>query len=257
MSTAKTACALTLCLLAASCGPQGLLDGLAPAGRGRVVAAASGDSLVLAGGERVRLAGVEAPRADEPFGPEARAILASLAVGREVEFLSGGARQDRFGDTLAQVREPGGQGRWLEGALLRAGAARVRTWPDNRAMAAAMLLEEARARVAGRGLWALQAYQVRLPEEVGPDARGFTVVEGRVASVGEEGARAILGFGPSRFAAEIPPSARDDFSAAALEPASLRGRLVRVRGPVRPTFDGPRLQIETPEAVEILEAPRR
>jgi hypothetical protein len=129
--------------------------------------------------------------------------------------------------------------------------ARVRTYPDNRALAPVLLEAEAHARVARAGLWADPAYRVQLPGEVGDRADGFAVVEGRVTGLERDGNRLVLAFAPSRFAAEIPPAARDDFSAAGLEPAALKGRLVRVRGDLRSTAAGPRLWLDTPEAVEL------
>jgi micrococcal nuclease len=235
------------------CGPGAALDTLASGGRGRVGDVESGDALTLDDGTKVRLAGIEAPREDEPYAVEARAALARLALGHEVELLQGGAKQDARGRTLAQARETGRR-IWLEGALLRQGAVRVRTYPDNRALAPAMLEEEARARAAKRGLWALPAYQVRLPREVGGDQRGFVVVEGRVRRLWRDGGRVMLVFEdrPSGFAAEIPFKAQDDFSAGGLEPASLAKKLIRVRGTVFPSPTGPTMWLDHPEQVELL-----
>ncbi|HTI67467.1 MAG TPA: thermonuclease family protein [Caulobacteraceae bacterium] len=239
--------------LVCGCGQDATLDALAPGGRGRVVAATSGDALVLATGARVRLAGVEAPHGDEPYAAEARAALARLALGREVELLHGGEPKDAFGRVLAQVRETRGR-LWLEGALLRQGAVRVRTYADNRALARSMLLEEARARAAGRGLWALAAYRVRLPQEVGLGGSGLVVVEGRVRSVVRDGGRARLDFAeaPGGLAAEVPRAAWDDFAAAGVALASLTGRLVRLRGGVRSDRGRPILRLDHPEQVERL-----
>ena len=240
-------------LALAGCGPDAALDALPGGGRGQVIEAQAGDALTLNNGGVVHLAGIEAPKGDEAYAAQARAALARLSLGRDVELLQGGARQDDLGRTLAQVRETERRV-WLEGALLREGAARVRTYPDNRAMARAMLEEEARARAARRGLWALAAYQVRLPKEVGWDQRGFVVVEGRVHSLWQDRGRLVLSFGdrPSGFAAEIPLKARDDFSAGGLEPGALAHRLIRLRGTVHPTSDGPRLWLDHPEQIELL-----
>ncbi|HTK34700.1 MAG TPA: thermonuclease family protein [Caulobacteraceae bacterium] len=240
-------------ILLAGCGADAALDALPAGGRGRVTEIQAGDSLILAPGGLVRLAGVEAPKGEEPYAVEARAALARLALGHEIELLQGGERQDARGRILAQARETGRR-TWLQGALLRQGAARVRTYPDNRALARAMLEEEAKARTARRGLWALPAYQVRLPQEVGPDQRGFVVVEGRVRRLWRDRGRVVLAFEDRSvgFAAEIPFVAQDDFSAGGMEPATLAGRLIRVRGVVSPTPEGPRLWLDHPEQVEPL-----
>ena len=245
-----------MAVLLAGCGPGAALDALPRGDKGKVADVPAGDAVVLDSGAMVRLAGVDAPHGEEPYAVEARAALARLALGHEVELLQGGAKQDARGRALAQVRETGHR-IWLEGALLRQGAVRVRTYPDNRTMAAAMLEEEARARAAKAGLWALPAYQVRLPQEVAPDQRGFVVVEGRVRRLWRDGGRVMLAFEdrPAGLAAEIPFNAQDDFSAAGLEPAALARKLIRVRGTVFPSSAGPRLWIDHPEQVEVLTNP--
>jgi hypothetical protein len=223
-----------------------------------VTAVPSGDALVLQDGTQVRLAGVEAPHEGKPYAAEARAALSRLVLGRKVELLQGGAAKDPYGRVLAQVRETRGR-LWLEGALLRAGAARVRTYDDNRALAKPMLEQEAQARVARRGLWGIAAYRVRLPQEVGPDARGLTVVEGRVRAVVRAGARLRIEFAeaPGGFAAEVPRSAWDDFAVAGVAPASLAGKLIRVRGGVRASGGRPMLWLDHPEQVEPLAEAKR
>ncbi|OYX36246.1 MAG: hypothetical protein B7Y99_02050 [Caulobacterales bacterium 32-69-10] len=236
-----------------ACGQGVALDALPSAGRARVAAAVAGDLLMLTDGTQLRLAGVEAPHADAPYAAEAKAALARLVQGREIELLQGGAAADPYGRTLAQVRETAAR-RWIEGELLRQGAVRVRTYADNRALAGAMLLEEARARAAGRGLWAHAAYRVRLPQEVGPADRGLTVVEGHVGRVVRDGGRLRLEFteAPDGFAAEIPRQAWDDMAVAGAAPVGLAGRLVRVRGAVRSSRGRPILWLDHPEQIERL-----
>lgn len=234
-----------------ACGPGVALDALPPSGQGRVAAVTSGDSLVLVDGAQVRLAGVEAPHGDAPHARESQAALARLVQGQEIELLQGGAGKDPYGRTLAQVRE---RRRWIEGELLRQGAVRVRTYADNRAMAGPMLEAEAQARVAGRGLWALAAYRVRLPTEVGPGDTGLTVVEGRVARAVRDGGRMRLEFteDPGGFVVEIPRRSLDDLAVAGAAPASLVGKLVRIRGGVRMSRGAPTMWVDHPEQIERL-----
>jgi len=246
---------LTLAAALAGCGPQAALDALTPIGAGEVAAAPAGDLLVLADGTRVRLAGVEAPKGDEPYADEAHAALERLAVGRSVDLLGGGAREDAYGRTLAQVREAR-HGRWLQAALVAEGAARVRTYADNRAMASDLLEAEARARASGRGLWASPAYRVRLPQEVGTDSSGLLLVEGWVRALERRDNRVLLRLSPN-LAVEIPRSAWAAFGAAGLDAQTLRARLVRIRGSARATRDGVRLWVDHPEQVELLEAATR
>ena len=247
---ATVAAALAL----AGCGDGVELDRLAAGPHARVASALSGDTLKLTTGAELRLAGVEAPHGSDPYAPQSRALLQGLAAGQDIERLYGGARADPTGREVAQARLSRGR-RWLEGELLRAGAVRVRTFADNRALAKRMLDLEAGARKARRGLWALPAYQVRLPEEVAPGGEDFEVVEGRVVRVGRTGATTYLDFAQDwrrGLSVHIPRSAADDFDLANLDLSSLRGRLVRVRGLVR---GGRTLWLDHPEALEVLKEP--
>lgn len=244
---------IAVVLLVAGCRDRAALDRLAAVGEGKVVRLISADAVLLADGRTVRLAGIVAPREGEPYAAQARAALENLAVGQTVELLSGGARQDAYGRTLAHLRRKKGR-LWVQGALLDAGAARVRTYDDNRALAAPMLEREARARRAGRGLWADRAYQVLLPQEA-VNTRGFAIVEGRAAAVRSSrlGDDIQLSDGGSGVEAQIPGGARNDFAAAGKAAAAMKGRLIRVRGTLRADRT---LRIDHPELLEVLAEPR-
>jgi micrococcal nuclease len=242
----RAAALLAAALLLAGCSEGAELDRLAQIGKGRAVEAPTGELLVMEGGETIRLAGVDAPNRGEPYSDEAQNALEALAVGQEVELLSGGALEDPFGRRLAHVRLIKGRV-WAQGELLEAGAVRARTFADNRAMAKPMFDAEARARIAGRGLWALPVYRVKLPAEIGPRDRGFQIVEGRV--IRSEDAGFDL---DGRVRIEVAPKARADLDRLNRTAASLAGRLVRVRGVVR--RDGS-MNLDHPEALELLDTP--
>jgi hypothetical protein len=235
-------------LLLAGCGDSAALDRLAPTGRGRVVEVVSPDLVMLDDGEAVKLAGLAYMRRGEPYVAEATAELRKLTLGQEVEMLSGGALKDPFGRRVAHLRLVKGR-KWVEGEMLAAGAGRVRTFPDNRALAKEMLEREARARVAKRGLWALPFYEVRLPSEARL-AHGFAIVEGRVTAARRNGRGFKLEVEGLR--ADIPAYAVADFEAADKSPPSLAGRLIRMRGTIR---GGPSMRLDHPEVVEVLARP--
>ncbi len=238
-----------LLLLAACGGPPGL-DRLSVGEQGRVAEVRSGDTLVLDSGLVVHLAGVEAPKGDAPFAAEARDQMRRLADGRMVQLLYGGARRDTYGRALAQVKLKS-RGVWLQGALLKAGAARARTWADNRAMAGELYEAEAFARNRSIGLWKLPAYRVLVPAEA-VRADGFEVVEGRVRRVDPTGALGFADQEGAGFTAPVEPKALGDFKQAGKAPEQLRGRLVRVRGWMRYSGDGPQIRLDHPEQVEVL-----
>jgi endonuclease YncB( thermonuclease family) len=243
----KRAAALILALVLAACGQAPGLERLAAGEVGKVAEVRSGDTLVLDGGLAVRLAGVEAPKGKQPYSAEAQAALWTLVYGRKVQLLYGGARRDRYQRALAQVKLK--DGGWLERELLRAGAVRVRTWSDNRAMAGPMLEAEAYARNRKLGLWALPAYQVLLPRE-GANADGFQIVEGRPRRV-SGGDDVMLDF-DNGFSAEIGARALGDFRTAGKAPQQLIGRLLRVRGPIRYGSGGLAMRLDHPEQIELL-----
>lgn len=236
--------AAALCL--AACGDAARLDALAAQGKARVVEVVTGDMVRLSDGSDLKLAGITAPKLDEPYGEASRERLATMVLGQDVELMSAGAARDPFGRKVAQLRLAKGR-RWVQGRMLREGAARVRTFPESRALAKEMLRREGEGRNAGRGLWALPGYRVLIAKEAAVAAPGFALVEAQVGHVrtGTDTRRLDLGHGLSVV---IPARAIQDFDSAGSSPASLEGRLVRVRGYVR---DG-ELRLDHPEGLEIL-----
>jgi endonuclease YncB( thermonuclease family) len=246
---AAAAVMLVLTLGLAGCGGPGV-DQLAAGPKGVVAEVRSGDAVVLRGGQVVRLAGVEAPKGADPFSIQARESLASLVLGREVQLMYGGARQDAYGRALAHLKLTKG-GAWVEQALLEAGDVRVRTWSDNRALARPMLDAEARARLKGRGLWALPDYRVRLPDEAAARPFGFQLVEGRVVSAAAHDGAVRVDL--ERWVeAEVPRDAERAFASSGLVLADLPGKLVRIRGPMRPGSGEGLMKLDHPEQIEVL-----
>jgi endonuclease YncB( thermonuclease family) len=121
---------------------------------GRVVAITDGDTLTVLDGEnrqhRLRLAEIDAPERGQPFGTAARARLAGLVFGEQVEFLVHSI--DRYGREVATVRKPGGDpgADTVNLEMVRSGYAWAYTGyaKDPRTR-----LAEAEARSAGSGLW--------------------------------------------------------------------------------------------------------
>jgi micrococcal nuclease len=229
----------------------------------RVATTADGDTVILADERRVRLAGIDAPRA--PLGmasdaiwrqaEAAKAALAELVQGRIVTLRYGGAASDRYGRVLAQLYRE--DGLWLEGEMLRRGLARVHSYVDNRALVAEMLAVEDEARRARRGLWRDPFYAVRRPEETGRFVESFQLVEGTIVDVAKVKGQIFLNFASdwhSAFTAHLPRGALPLFREARLDPLSLKGATVRLRGWVR--FDGrPMIDVTHPEQIELLRRP--
>lgn len=242
----RRAFALGLAATAASCARGPNLDRLTLGEQGRAVGVRSGEVLNLDSGLEVRLAGIEAPNGSEPLANEARVLLSAAVLGKPVTLLYGGLKRDRYERALAHVRLEAGR-RWMQGEVLAAGLARVRTYPDNRALAAEMLEAEARARRAKKGLWAIDAYRVLLPYEC-PGKSGFQIVEGKVRQVAVTSGSVLLDFQGGGARAEVPRFVSADFAAAGHAPEGLKDRLIRVRGNLR---DGV-IRLDHPETLEML-----
>ena len=228
---------------------------------GEVTAIVDGDTLMLGDGREVRLVGIQAPKlplgragfAPWPLAEEAKALLAELTLGKTVTPGFGGRRGDRHGRVLAHLFDA--EGRWIQGAILAAGLARVYSFDDNRTLIAEMLALEREARARRRGIWALDFYAPRKAEQAGRWLGGFELVEGRVLSVGLVRRRAYLNFGAdwrSDFTIALDPAARKRFEAEGIDLQDYEGRLLRVRGWLK-SRNGPMIEATHPEQIELLE----
>ena len=125
----------------------------------RVTRVVDGDTIVLDGGERVRLIGVDTPETVHPqkpverFGKEASAFTRRLLEGRRVRLAFDQQRRDRYGRTLAYMYLP--DGRLANEEIIRQGYGHAFTkYPFAQAMMERFRAAEREAREAGRGLWA-------------------------------------------------------------------------------------------------------
>lgn len=121
-----------------------------------VVRVVDGDTLVLDGGERVRLIGVDTPESVDPrrpvqhFGKEASAFTRRLIEGRRVRLERGWEKRDRHGRTLAYVYRD--DGLLLNAEIIRQGYGHALTrFPHPRLEVFRALEREARD--GRRGLW--------------------------------------------------------------------------------------------------------
>ena len=119
-----------------------------------------GDTLVLSGGDRVRLIGVDTPETHhpskpvQPFGPEAYEFTRGKVEGKRVQLkFDPGETKDRYGRTLAYVYI---DGEFLNELLIRQGLARALTnYPFSSDMKQVFRTAEAQAKAAKRGVWSL------------------------------------------------------------------------------------------------------
>jgi endonuclease YncB( thermonuclease family) len=230
----------------------------------QVASVIDGDTVTIAnpieGTREVRLVGIQAPKLplgrknfpEWPLAPDAKAALEALVGGKRVVLEFGETRIDRHGRLLAHLRTE--DGAWVQGAMLEAGMARVYTFPDNRARAAEMYALETAARAARRGIWAHPYYAVRTPAQTTADIGTFQVIEGQILDSARVRERVFLNFGPNwrtDFTIAIPTKALARFRTTGLDPQTLKGRTVRVRGWLK-RENGPMIEATHPEQIEIV-----
>ena len=241
---------------------------LTPGEIGAVSSVLDGDTLYLEGGLKVRLSAMQAPKLPLgrkgfkawPLGKEARAALDFLTKGQRVQLFYGGERRDRYNRALAQLYTLNDKGRpdlWVQEEMVRLGMARVYTWPDTFQDSQKLYLAEQEARAGGRGIWSHSYYNIRSPEPnmLAQDVDSFQIVEGIITSAADIRGRVYLNFGAdykTDFTIAIEKRDRKRFKKAGLDPMSLEGAKVRVRGWVE-LINGPTIWLDHPERLEILD----
>jgi len=259
------AAALALSAMPVSAAPA--CDGLVDGPKGIVASVADGDTVVLDTGLVVRLIGTQAPKLPQgredfvawPKAEDARLALERLVLGKPVRVRHGGERTDRHGRTLGQLFVLDTAELWVQQAMIADGWARVYSFPDNRACVPQLLAVETQARLNKLGIWA-DPYYLVLRADRPADFAGrpghYELVEGRVLLADKVQGRVYLNFGRSwkeDFTATIDRAALGLFSRSGLDPMTLEGALVRIRGWVE-EVDGPRVEITHPEQIEVLRA---
>jgi micrococcal nuclease len=121
------------------------------AGDHRVQSVLDGDTIVLEGGARVRLIGVDAPESAEPLGVEASEFTRQFTKNGSVRIEVDRERVDRFGRFLAYVWVGD---RLLNEELVRAGLARYEPkYQYSAAMKRRYKLAQEEARARRVGMW--------------------------------------------------------------------------------------------------------
>jgi endonuclease YncB( thermonuclease family) len=220
----------------------------------RVTAAlvVDGATFELVDGRRVRLAAVLVPSAGEPHAAEALRHLTMLVAGKPVRLALDEQAVDRHGRLLAQVFVGDD---WIQHAMVGAGSARVRTHAGLDRCAEALLAEEAGARAATHGLWALPHYRVRTSEQLEEDIGTFQIVEDKVAAVAVRRGRVYVNFGidyQSDFTVTIAPADVRRLARQRVDPKVWAGKKVRVRGWLS-RLNGPEMELTHAAQIQILE----
>jgi micrococcal nuclease len=200
--------------------------------------------------EGIRLAGVDRP--SDPIAALALNTLRELATKIPLTLSSTPPRQDRY--DRFRVQAFGSV--WLQTELLKRGLARVMIAPDRQECYPDFYEAEAGARKAGRGLWALPEFAVKLAAAFSAPAGSFQVVEGRVVAVASHDGRIFLDFNADYrkgLSATIAPDDRKAFRDGDPAPEDLAGHEIRLRGIVD-NFNGrPEIALSNPRQIELLQ----
>jgi len=185
-----------------------------------------------------------------PLSTQAKEALNELALGKKVQLFYGGLRRDRY-DRALESRL------WIQEEMVRRGFARVYTWPDTWQDSEKLLAAEKEARAARRGIWGHAFYDIRGPEPnaLSQDMDSFQIVEGIITSAARVKDKVFLNFGAdyrTDFTVFVSKTGQKSFKTIGLDPKSLEGARVRVRGWVE-LQNGPMMVLDHPERLEILD----
>lgn len=146
-----------------------------------------GDTIVLKGGERVRLLGVNAPeiesrhRDGEPGGMAAKEWLQKKIQGRNVYLEHDRQKYDHYKRLLAHLYLPNGEHINLE--LVRKGLAVVNLYPPNLRHADALIRAQQHAERQKLGIWWLPDYRPRPLAQISQKSRGWQRFLGTATSL--------------------------------------------------------------------------
>ncbi|MEP5568242.1 MAG: thermonuclease family protein [Halioglobus sp.] len=156
--------------------------------RRRVDSVIDGDTLRLAGGESLRLVGVNTPemgrdgRRDEPLARRAsQALEAVSGPGDYVWLRQAEDGQDRYGRLLAYAYD--GSGRSISGLLIAQGLGFHVAVAPNVHLADCLDSQEKQARSAQLGVWSESEFSPRAVSKLTVGKGGFTLIRDRVSRV--------------------------------------------------------------------------
>ncbi len=211
--------------------------------------------LVLASGRRAVLSDLRWP--EEP-GADAAARAWLLSFRDTPLALTERGGEDRWGRRRADVVTEGAEPTDLAGGLIAAGLAQADPGEADALCRPSLRALEAAPRAAGLGLWKAGPIEATDAAALTARAGRFAVVEGRILHVGERSARTYLDFAPrgmQGLTVIVQKRTWRGMAEHGLSTATLRGRLVRVRGTVE-MRRGPVIDVDTRDAIEVVEGER-
>ena len=229
---------------------------------GYVMQKLEGDRIVTMNNARVAMYGVRlvGENTDPSLYNDARQFIVKSLSGLPFslepdEFQSPGSLHNRYGDLQARIITANGV--WLQEALIANGYGWWSAPPDYPlAFRQRLIMAEKKAAERKVGLWRQFAVlDANQPPKQYWDGQ-FIIARGVVLDVYKGASTTYLNFGKdwrTDFTAAISSSARKKFEREDWKLADLKSKSITVRGLVR-FYNGPYLELEFPEQLEIEEA---
>lgn len=175
----------------------------------------------------------------------------TLYLTRKSDF----GRMNYLGESLVEL-VCGPQNIWISGQLVSEGLALVAPNISNPETVTELLKIEAQARAAKIGLWrdAPPSWQILTADQAAQHLNSWQIVSGQIQNVGMTKDMVFLNFGKNwkdDFTVSIPNELRREMMKNRINPQSLRGQTVRIRGWVR-NYNGAMIDLETLGQLEIL-----
>ena len=240
-------------------GPD--LTPLKRTGVGRVDQVLDGLTIVLKDKKIIRLSSIDIPDHAYPDGGTinlaAKAALETLLPsGTEVLIyqtrVAKTGRTNRLGHELAHLVKKE-DGTWVNGALVENGYARAMPSDTNPEHAATLYRMEDKARDAGLLLWTDEGWPVLSPTTAHTGIGEYRVVEGKVENAATVKNNLYLNVGKNwkdDFTVMLTPPLRRALARQGIDPLSLAGKTIRVRGYIR-EYNGPFLDLESATRLEL------
>ncbi len=126
------------------------VEGDSQAGRARVDYVVDGDTVVLEGGVKIRLLGIDTPERGEPYYDVATDRLKELVAGKDVILKRDVSETDRYGRGLRHIYVGD---TWVNEIMISEGLARMVTYPPDVAHKTHFRALQREALENKRGLW--------------------------------------------------------------------------------------------------------
>lgn len=208
-----------------------------------------GDTIVVRGGGKVRLLGINAPeiahrdQRAEPLGDEARQRLSGLLNSKRVYLEFDVQRRDRYQRLLAHVTLEDGLN--INELLLSEGLARALFLQPNMRYLQRYYDAEGKAMEGRRGVWSLPEFQIHPSTSAKTCAKRFCRLRGKVLKVKRGRSYTILQLS-GKLQASIKNGDLPQFLAAGVDINQMKGTTVIVRGWLGERKGQYRLQLQHP-----------